>query len=99
MIIVITESGATAILVAKYRPCQSIIALCMSSSVIRQLNLTRGVISLKIPSFLRTDNLLKDAMKFAMEYGYCKTGDNVICLLGQNEDIPEAVNIMKIATI
>lgn len=99
LIIVITETGATARLVGKYRPVQPILALCMSASVIRQLNISRGIMCLKIPSFLGTDNLINDAMKYAVEAGYCKSGDNVVCLLGQNEESPEAVNIMKIQTI
>lgn len=99
LIIVITETGATARMVAKYRPNQPILALCMSASVIRQLNITRGVMCLKIPSFLGTDNLIHDAMKYAVDAGYCKTGDNIVCLMGQNEESPEAVNIMKIQTI
>jgi pyruvate kinase len=99
LIIVITESGATARLVAKYRPRQNILALCMSSSVIRQLNLTRGVTTLKIPSFLGQENLLNDAMKYAKESGYCTKGDNVVCLLGQSEQTPENINIMKISIV
>lgn len=99
LLIVITENGATARLVAKYRPQQPVLALCMSSSVIRQLNLTRGVTCLKIPSFLGTDNLIHDAMKYALESGYCSKGDNIVCLLGQNEESPESVNIMKIQTV
>ena len=99
LIIVITETGATARMVAKYRPIQPILALCMSASVIRQLNVTRGVVCLKIPSFLGTDNLINDAMKFAQENNYCLKGDNIVCLMAQNEESPEAVNIMKIQTI
>lgn len=99
LIIVITETGATARMVAKYRPRQQILALCMSASVIRQLNLSRGVMCLKIPSFLGTDNLINDAMKYATESGYCVQGDKIVCLLGQSEDTPEFVNIMKITTI
>jgi pyruvate kinase len=99
LIIVITETGGTARLVAKYRPSQPILALCMSASVIRQLNISRGVFCLKIPSYLGSDNLVNDAMKYALEAGYCKKGDNVVCLMGQNEESPEAVNIMKIQTV
>jgi pyruvate kinase len=99
LIIVITETGATARMVAKYRPLQPILALCMSASVIRQLNISRGVFCLKIPSFLGTDNLINDAMKFALESGLCQKGDNIVCLMSQNEESPEVVNIMKIQTI
>lgn len=99
LIICITETGSVARLVAKYRPSQPILALCMSASVIRQLNLTRGVVCLKIPSFLGTENLINDALKYAVEADYCKKGDNVVCLLGQNEDTPDSTNIVKIQTI
>ena len=71
----------------------------MSASVIRQLNLTRGVITLKIPSFLGTDNLIQDAIKYAQESGFVNSGDNVVCVLGQNEETPENANILKVQTI
>ena len=95
----ITENGTTARMVAKYKPKQQILALCMASNVIRNLNLSRGVFTLKIPSFIGNDNLINDAMKFALESGHCQKGDNVVCIMGQNEETPEMVNILKITTI
>lgn len=71
----------------------------MNANVIRQLNITRGVITLKIPSYLGTENLLNDAMKYAAESGFVNKGDNIVCISGQNEESPENVNILKIATI
>ena len=71
----------------------------MNASIIRQMNITRGVITLKIPSYLGTENLLNDAMKYAAESGFAKKGDNVVCICGQNEETPENVNILKISTI
>ena len=99
LIVVITVNGDTARIVSKYRPRQRVLALCMSSTVIRQLNITRGVICLKIPSYFGTDNLINDALKYATEKGYCKKGNNVVCLVGQNENTPDVINIMKVATI
>jgi pyruvate kinase len=99
LIIVITESGATARLVDKYKPRVTILALCMSACVIRQLNISRGIISLKIPSFIGSENLILDAIEFAKKYGYVKAGDMVICIMGQKEDTPEYVNMMKIVNI
>lgn len=99
LIIVITETGATARMVAKYRPLQPILALCMSANVIRQLNISRGVFCLKIPSFLGTENIINDAVKYAVESGMCQKGDNIVCLMSQNEESPESVNIMKIQTV
>jgi pyruvate kinase len=98
LILVITETGSAARLVAKYRPKQLILALCMSVGVIRQLNASRGVAALKIPSFLGIDHLVADAMNYAKESGYIKSGDDVVCLLAQNEESPDSVNIMKVAS-
>jgi pyruvate kinase len=71
----------------------------MSASVIRQLNLTRGVTTLKIPSFIGTDNLITNAIKYSVESGYLNKGDSIVCLMGQNEESPDYVNIMKITTV
>ncbi len=86
-------------MMAKYHPKQQILALCMCSGVIRNLNLSRGVNGLKIPSFIGNDNLIIDALNFAQESGKCKKDDCVVCVLGQNEDRPEMVNIIKIYTV
>lgn len=71
----------------------------MDSVVIRQLNISRGIKTLKIPSFIGTDNLLNDAVKFAEKEGYISKGDNVVCLMGQKEDTPDQVNIIKVTSI
>jgi len=99
LIIVITENGSTARMVAKYRPKVPILALCMSSDVIRNLCLTRGVSGLKIPSFIGNDNLINDAIKFARDAGQCHKGDNIVCIMGQNEETPEIVNLLKITAV
>lgn len=99
LIVVITENGHIARLVAKYKPLQPILALCMNSHVIRQLNISRGVFTLKIPSYLGTDNLINNAIKFAIENGYINKGDKIVCITGQNENTPENVNMLKVMTI
>jgi len=50
LIIVLTDTGHLARLVAKYRPSVPILACSINLSVIRQLNITRGVMAMKIPS-------------------------------------------------
>jgi len=99
LIIVITETGTTPRLVAKYRPYQPILALCMSASVIRQLSTSRGVFCLKTPYFLGTDNLIHEAKKYAIQSGMCEEGDTIICLMAQKGESPESINIMKIETL
>ena len=99
LILVITETGYIARLMAKYRPSQPILALCMSSSVIRQLNISRGIFTLKIPSYMDTGNLIANAIKHATENGHVRKGDKIVCLTGQNENTPETANILKVMTI
>ena len=52
----LTETGKIARYVAKYRPFQSILACSTSSAVVRQVNMTRGVIGYKIPTHLSKSN-------------------------------------------
>ena len=99
LIVVITETGLTVRLLAKYRPKQIILALCVSTSVIRQLKITRGVISLKIPSFLGCENLIKQSIFFAKENGYIHQGDKIICILGEYEETPDYANTIKITNV
>ena len=58
LIIVLTDTGHLARLVAKYRPAVPILACSTSQSVIKQLNVARGVIGYKIPSYQGVDTLL-----------------------------------------
>lgn len=59
LIIVLTDTGRIARYVAKYRPKQPILACSVSIAVVKQMNLTRGVIGYVIPSYQGIDSLLK----------------------------------------
>lgn len=72
LIIVLTDTGKMARFVAKYRPSVPILACSISMPVVRQLNMSRGVIGYKIPSFQGTDNLLQLVIKTAKDMGLCK---------------------------
>ncbi len=71
----------------------------MSSTVIRQLSTSRGIKTLKIPSFIGTENLLNDAVNYAEKEGFVHKGDKVVCLMGQKEDTPDQVNLIKVTSI
>lgn len=99
LIIVLTDSGKQARLVAKYRPRVPILACSVSNPVIRQLNVTRGVIGYKMPSFQGTDTLLQLVIKTARDMGLCSSGKKVGIIHGSKEESPDESNIMKILDI
>jgi pyruvate kinase len=52
LFVCLTETGKIARFVAKYRPFQSILACSTSTAVVKQVNMCRGIIGYKIPTFL-----------------------------------------------
>eukprot|EP00743_Colponemidia_sp_Colp-15_P000422 GILK01000483.1.p1 GENE.GILK01000483.1~~GILK01000483.1.p1 ORF type:complete len:511 (-),score=106.74 GILK01000483.1:182-1714(-) len=99
MILVLTETGHTARVVAKYRPRQFILALSANEHVIRQLQLTRGTICFRIPSFQGTDSLIRSALNSAKQMGLCASGDAVVAIHGVREEVPGSSNLLKIVTV
>jgi len=99
LIIVLTDSGQLARHVAKYRPKVPIFAISVQKSVVQQMNVIRGVIGTKMPSFQGTENLLKTVISMATELGLCQKGHKVITIHGTNEETPDESNIMKILDI
>jgi len=99
LLIVLTEDGESARLVAKYRPRQPILACSTNRSVVSQLNLSRGVIGYKIASFQGTENLLKSCIIAAKEMNLCKKGNKVVCVHSTKEEEPGISNLLKILDI
>ena len=71
---------------AKYRPRQPILALSMSASVVKQVSICSGVIALKIPSYIGTDNLIQDGINYALERGLIKKKQKITVILGKTEE-------------
>lgn len=58
LIVVLTDTGSLARLVAKYRPSIKILAASVNAHVVRQMSASRGVIGFKIPTFQGVDNVI-----------------------------------------
>ena len=99
LIIVLTDTGRIARLVAKYRPKQVILTCSVSAHVVRQMNLSRGAIGYKVPSFQGTDSLIQLVMKAAKEMGLCVSGNKAITIHGTQEESPDESNVMEILDI
>ena len=100
LIVVITDTGRTASLVSKYRPASNILVVSMNQSTILQVNANYGCISLKVPSYEGTENVIRFAVGVAKNnYNLIGADDQVICIHGANEEDVNQANIMKILTV
>ena len=62
-IVVMTESGSTAIVVSHYRPRNNIFALTTSESICRKLSLVWGIIPILAKKFESTDEMIEESEK------------------------------------
>jgi pyruvate kinase len=99
LVIVLTDTGAIARLISKYRPPTHILACSVVSSVVRQMSTTRGVTGFKIPSYQGQADMIKVITKAAKDQGLIKSGAKVVCVLSQNEETPDESNIMKVVDV
>jgi pyruvate kinase len=99
LIIVITDTGVTAQQVAKFRPPMPILAVSMSQPTINQMNIVRGCVTLKVPSYEGTDNLLHYAVDVAKTKNLISSGDKVVAIHGHSEVDVNRANIMKILAV
>ena len=110
LIIVLTEHGNSARIVAKYRPKVPILACSTQAYTVRQMNLSRGIIGLKIPSFhgiqyiyiyiyIGVDGILKSCIRLAKKNNICQLGHKVVAIHGTKELVPGMSNILKVLTI
>ena len=94
MIVVLTESGNTARLVAKYRPPIPILVLTSTDAVARQCEgLLRGVTASILQSMAGTDSLLVRAAMIGKEMGWVKPGEYLVAIHGMREGHSGASNM------
>ncbi|GFN99346.1 pyruvate kinase [Plakobranchus ocellatus] len=99
-IIVVTNSGRSARLIARYRPHCVIIAITKSQYTARHLNLHRGVFTVlhtgtSAPEwYLDVDNRIHNALRVAMDQGYVKPQDKAILVTGHQAG-PGSTNTIR----
>jgi len=99
VIITLTESGATARLVAKYRPRVPIVCVTSSSETANFLLVSRATIPLLVPSMVGSDQLIHAAMDYAKSAGIAQTGSLAIIVQGTLEGNPGNSNLLKVLPI
>ena len=99
-IIVVSESGNSARLLAKYRPAVPILCLTANETVARNAaGLLRGVSAGVMGSTLGTDALLLRSCDKLKEWGWVKSGDVIVAVHGNLEGVPGSTNLCRAITV
>ena len=98
-IITVSQSGATARLVSRFRPGSTVVACLLSEQVRRQMALYWGVVPLLMPYAQNTDQLIDFAVQAAEEAGLVKQGDLVVLTAGVPVGVSGTTNMIKVHLI
>ncbi|WP_324715576.1 pyruvate kinase [Carboxydochorda subterranea] len=91
-----TQSGATARMVASFRPRAPIIAATPRPEVARQLAVVWGVFPVVVPRARTIDEMLDLAITAALRTGYVRRGDRVAVAAGVKTDMPGSTNLIQV---
>ncbi|MFB6200988.1 MAG: pyruvate kinase [Halorhabdus sp.] len=98
-IVAASESGYTALKVAKYRPAIPIIASTPNERVRRQLALSRGIYPTTAPFTTEgADAIIRNAVQSALRTGIAENGDTVVVVSGMMTELDgvNTSNMLKV---
>jgi pyruvate kinase len=98
-IVVYTESGATARLLATQRPGVPILALSPHLTTVRRLRLSWGVYPRVMPRVERLAEMLDVGERILIEAGQVRPGDRVVVVSGTRAANRGGTNMLKILTV
>lgn len=98
-VVALTESGATARAVARFKPRCPVIALTPNESTLRTLALSRGVTPHLVKSLETLDETLAFIPEFLISHDYAKKGDTVIVTAGLAFGQSGATNLLVAVTV
>ena len=95
-IVTVSKSGQTAGLISKYRPACPIIGCSFDRKVLRQMNLSWGVIPVYLEEQTDTDSLFQHAIDMAVHQGILRRGDLAVITAGVPLGISGTTNMIKV---
>ncbi|MBQ3162269.1 MAG: pyruvate kinase [Oscillospiraceae bacterium] len=98
-VITVTKSGSTARNLSKFRPSCMIIGCTPSETVLRQMNMSWGVLPVLMDEKQSTDELFDSAIKAAVDAGYIAKDDVVVLTAGIPLGIAGTTNMLKVASV
>eukprot|EP01036_Dinobryon_divergens_P025646 gene25646-34218_t len=100
VIVVLTETGNSARLIAKYRPSMPILAVTSVPAVARQLQgYVKNCKSMLVPSMKGTEALVAAAIQQAVTDRLCKAGDQVVVAHGSVEAKAGSTCLLRVYTV
>lgn len=97
-IVPLTQSGATALAVSRYRPASPIVAATMTVGTARRLNLVWGVRSVVIPFADDMGELIEAAVSAVCDAGYLDAGERVAITAGMFARHPGGTDFIHVRT-
>jgi pyruvate kinase len=94
-----TESGRTARMVARHRPCVPLIAATPFEETARRMQVVWGVISVLVEPFYNTDQMLRTMAQSAVAQGFAEVGSNIIVTVGIPFEVHGVTNMLKVHTV
>jgi pyruvate kinase len=91
-----TRSGATAKLVAKFRPKTKIVAVTYSDKVMNKLALVWGVYPIKVDFYPNTDLMISRSIEAAVDARLIRPGERVVITAGMPFGIKGTTNLIKV---
>lgn len=98
-IVPVTQSGATAFVVARHRPERRIVAVTPTPAVARRLALVWGVRALVIDFAADTDRLLDDVCEALRESGMAPRGSKVAITAGRSTRIEGGTDFIQVREV
>ncbi|USZ69093.1 pyruvate kinase [Halorussus salilacus] len=97
-IVAASESGYTALKVAKFRPQVPVVATTPNDEVRRKLALSWGVDPRYTPMSAGVDTIIEDAVQSALDAGVADSGDTVVVLSGMMSELEgtSSTNMLKV---
>jgi pyruvate kinase len=99
LIVVLSDSGRTARMVAKFRPHCPIVCVTSNPKTARQVLVSRSACAMLVENMQHTDELVKRAIEWAKDQGFTKAGDYVVVTSGILEGVSGSTNMMKILQV
>ncbi len=98
-IITVTKTGTTARMISKYRPNCPIIGCTTDETILRQLNMSWGIIPVLVEEKTNTDVLFSHAVESALKKGYIQFNDLVVITAGVPLGMSGTTNLLKVAHV